>query len=330
MIQNTQADNRRALWWAATAALFYTASNLTMQVGAVHMNRLVATILMGTPTWITTLVVFLATDRHKALGRVGKPGGPSWGTLFSALGLGIAYYVLGNPLFIMATQYGGVILSVPTVQTQALWGALLAAVMLAQPLTAGLLAGVGVFLGGLVLLSWGQSTGAAFGPMWAWAIPLGLATGLFWGIGNTLTSKSVKGGIDPFGTLALGTTVGFSSLHLYLLASGQASVWSHTSPHAYLLMGIAGLFNCGAQIAITTAYGLGEVAKVSTVNSTYIGLVAILAWAFLHNPLNLVMVAGLVLIAAGTWMVQTQGRTQHRAPPASTGDGAAAWREAHT
>jgi len=310
-LRNAPAGTQ-ALVWASIAAIFYAASNLTMQVGSVHVNRIVATILLGTPAWITTVLVVLLTSRRRLLGQVGKPGGPSWGTLASAVALGFAFYVIGNPLFVLATQYGGVILSVPTVQTQALWGAILAALLLGQALTARILGGVGLFLAGLGLLSWGQSTGVTFGPLWMWAIPLGLGTGLFWGIGNTLTSKAVKDGLDPFSTLAIGTTVGFGSLHLYLVVSGQTGVWAATPLRAYVLMGLAGLFNCVAQIAITTAYGLGEVAKVSTVNSSYLGLVAIVAWAFLHNPLNLVMMAGLVLIAVGAWMVQTQGRAGRR------------------
>lgn len=297
---------------AGAAAVFYALQNLSMRVAAPAVDPLVVTLFAGFPTLITALAVTLASPSRRA--RLARLGGEARGRWLMAglAAAGVVMYLVGNPLFVRALALGGAVVATPTGSTVVIWSALLAAVLLRERMNRLATAGIAVFVAGVLLLSLGQASEVPAGPGWYWAIPLGTAAGLCWSTGGLGTRLAHSRGVDTFAILALYGVAGLGAVGLVSSVTGGLGgffAWLGGRPDAggtLAALVLAGLFNLGAEGTLTVALRLETVARTAVISSSSVTIVALLAWAFLGDALNLTMLAGVLAVFAGAALVQSQ------------------------
>lgn len=311
---------------AACAALFYALQNLTMRAAAPWVDPFVVALFAGVPTLLLALSLTLGSaSKRRRLARLFLlPGGRRLALGLAAAGLVMC--LVGNPLFVHALALGGAVVATPSANTVVIWSALLAALFLGERLTRKAVIGVAVFIGGVLLLAVGQGTEVPAGAYWFWAIPLGVTAGLCWSSGSIGTRLAHSRKVDTFAILSLYGVAGLGGLLAVVLATGRLQAfagWAGASPDAtriLTLLALGGLFNLGAQLTITLAFLDESVARVSVISSSAVTIVAVLAWAFLGDALNLVMFAGILAVFTGAALVQGQtAQAPEAAPPAPAG-----------
>ena len=100
-----------------------------------------------------------------------------WAGVLSTAGLFLLYF---------AMRLGGVILTVPLLETWVIWGTLAAWLMLGEELRGFLLIGWGVIALGLASLIFGQLRGHPLTSGWYWALPLAALAAVTYGISGVL------------------------------------------------------------------------------------------------------------------------------------------------
>ncbi len=305
---------RRGLLLAAGSAFLYALQNLAMRVAALEVDPFVVTLFAGLPTTALSLTLTLGSRRRRAkLGALWLDRRGGGRRVLLGLGLaGVIMYGVGNPLFVQALAAGGVIVAVPSGNTVVIWSALFAAALLGERLNRAALGGIGVFLAGVLLLSWGQGKGAPVGPGWHWALPLGAVAGLCWSSGSIGTRYAFSREVDALAVLAAYGVAGLSVVAGVVTANGHLAGfirWAVSTPEglrALILMLLAGLLNLGAQITLTLAFLTEPVARASVVSCSSVAIVAILGRVFLGETLNPATGAGVLATFAGAALVQGQ------------------------
>jgi drug/metabolite transporter (DMT)-like permease len=220
------------------------------------------------------------------------------------VGYGLFTFVIGNPLLLWSLQLGGVLIATPVSSTQALWGALLAALFLKQSLNGKMLGGILVSIAGIVVLALGQNPEAGVSQQWLLSVPLALGTAVSWSFSGVIMTYTIQRGVDRFHSLALSVGVGVLALNAVMLMSGQLGAYTEMPLSIYGALLIAGVLNALALVSITTALVYTSVATAMTLNSLQIALGPLLAWIFLGEQLGPVTGLGALLVAAGAVVVQ--------------------------
>ncbi len=297
---------------AFVAAVGYALQSLTMRAAAPSVDPFLITVFAGLPTLVFSVAVTLLTPtrRTRLVGLFRRPEGRR---LFAGLAaVGLAVYAVGNPLFVKALALGGAVVATPAGNTVVIWSALLGAALLGERLNRTAWVGVGVFISGILLLSWGQGADVPVGPAWFWAVPLGIAAGFTWSLAGVGTRLAHGRGVDSFAILSAFGVAGLGAVGAGVAATGKMAAfigWAGSHPDALptvLAMVSAGLFNVVAQVSMTAAFCHETVARASVISSSSVTIVAVLAWAFLGDPLNPTMSAGILAVFAGAAMVQAQ------------------------
>jgi drug/metabolite transporter (DMT)-like permease len=294
-----------------------------MRAAAPSVDPFLVTVFAGLPTLVFSVAVTLLSSSRRArlAGLFRRPEGRR---LFAGLAaVGLTMYAVGNPLFVKALALGGATVATPAGNTVVIWSALLGAALLGERLNRTAWAGVGVFISGILLLSWGQGADVPVGPGWFWAVPLGAAAGFTWSLGGVGTRLAHGRGVDSFAILSAFSVAGLGAVGAVVAATGKMTAfarWAGSHPDALptvLAMVSAGLFNVVAQVSLTAAFYHETVARVSVISSSSVTIVAVLAWALLGDALNPTMFAGILAVFAGAAMVQAQA-----GGPAVAGTGA--------
>ncbi len=290
--------------WALGAALSYAAQGLTLRAAAVDVPAELGAVLMAIPTFalIGLLIVTHPVRRSQLNPRSSHFIG------FSTVGLialgALTSYVAGNTLWVTSMALGGVTVSAPATQSVAVWSAILGLLILREPLSPKMVRGIVIFSGGITLLGLGRATVQGGAPDWLVGLMSGLGAALCWSLTNIITRSVLLRGTDRF--VALGTSVAFGVLGLNaaMATGGNLAAYQAAPLHAYYFLALAGLFNIAAQISLTTALGLTQVASVSMVTSAGGVLTPLLGFLIFGDPLNAVMVLGVGLVIAGAILVQ--------------------------
>jgi drug/metabolite transporter (DMT)-like permease len=208
-------------------------------------------------------------------------------------------------LYYLAMSVGGVSITVPVQETYVIWGTLIAWIFLHERIHRFALGGVILIFAGLIALSFGQSRGHPMSPHWYWAIPLALTTALTYGISGVLWRDGQLRGahqsVAIFLQFSTSVVVAFGGLLLAgRLPSLPAAPWRAWA--ALLASGV--LSGVLAIYCMFTALRLMAVARVYAFSSLTPLVATLFAHFILHEFLNGLMLAGIVLVSIGVILTQ--------------------------
>ncbi len=312
-----QSRRRRGEPWAVGQILGYSSANIFDRVAVSDVNPLVPLVgpfFRGLPSLL--LGVFLVWKNH-TFGQL-RPGSRSYigaraiwpfvvAGVLSTAGLFVYYY---------AIRVGGVIITIPVLETYVIWGTLVAWFFLGERFHGLVLLGVGLIAGGLVLLSLGQLRGQPISPLWYWAIPLALFTALSYGVSGSLWRDGQLHGAHQSTAILLQFVTSVGVAFLWLVVLGRAAALLHTATRdvaallaSGVLSGIVGIY------CMFTALRLMAVTRVYAFSALNPLVAALLARFFLHEYLNLPMLAGILLVCVGVALTQIFRPTDEKQAP---------------
>jgi len=300
----SRAAPRRGEPWALGSVLGYASAEILDKFAVVtHADPLVGPFLRGLPS--LGLGVFLVW-KNRTLAQLRWESSQYIGNraIISLLGAGILS-TLGLFAYYFAMQAGGVVITIPVLQTYAIWGTLLAWFFLGERVHALALAGIGLLVVGLGILSWGQRGGHSVSPHWYWAIPLALFAALTYGVSGVLWRDGQLRGAHQSTAILLQFISSVGVGFLGLAALGRTSLIVATAgQNLVALLGSGVLSGIVAIYCLFTALRLMAVARVYAFASLNPLVAALFAHFFLHEYLNWLMLAGVLLVSAGITLAQ--------------------------
>ncbi|HEV2383077.1 MAG TPA: DMT family transporter [Terriglobia bacterium] len=289
-------------FWAIGSMLGYASANIFDRL-AVSGDPLLGPLLRGLPSLVLGLVLMwkhhtwdeLRRGSSRYIGR--RAIAPFiWAGVLSTLGLFLYYF---------AIRLGGVILTIPLLETWVIWGTLAAWLMLGEELRGFLLIGWGLIALGLVALVYGQLRGQVLSHGWYWTLPLALLAAVSYGVSGVLWRDGQLRGAHQSTAILLQFVSSVGVGLIGLLVSGHGLVLIHTSLRIlvnFLFSGVlAGVI---AIYCIFTALRLLEVARVYAFSSLTALTATLFAHFFLHEYLNLPILAGVAVICTGVIVTQ--------------------------
>jgi drug/metabolite transporter (DMT)-like permease len=289
--------------WALGSVLGYSSANVFDRVAVIHADPLLGPLLRGLPSMVLAMVLMIRNRTWDQL----RPGSPVyigrrailpfiWAGFLSTAGLFLYYF---------AIRLGGVTITIPVLETYVIWGTAIAWFFLHERVRALSLLGVGLIAAGLVTLSLGQLGGRPTSPVWYWAIPLALLTALTYGISGVLWRDGQLRGAHQSTAIFLQFTTSMTVAIIGWLALGGWRTVSTTSGRdaaallaSGVLSGIVGIY------CMFTALRRMSVARVYAFSSLTPLAAALFARFLLHEYLNGVMLAGVLLVSCGVGLTQ--------------------------
>lgn len=301
--------------WAFVSAMGYALTNIFSRIASLTIDPLVAPIFRAVPT---LLIGWAHVIRFRAGWSRLQPASSSfvgWRVVLVML-LGGTMNIIGTVSFFAALKAGGVVVTAPILATSILWGALIAAIFLKEPLTRNMIGGIIIAVSGIALLGYGGSIDNQVPPEALTAIPLALVTALSWASSGNCTRYALTHGADKYLAVAFAQTWGCTLLTIVILVSGRTSLWT-TDFNTIGTLLLAGLLSALALYAAAQAYSLARVVTVTTINGANPAISTILAVVLLGEEINLLMVVGITLTMIGVIYVQlTKNLSDAAAKPA--------------
>ncbi|HEV2425013.1 MAG TPA: DMT family transporter [Terriglobia bacterium] len=289
--------------WALGSVLGWSSANIFDRLAVESGDPLVGPFLRGLPSLALGLVLMW---KHSTWGEI-QPRSMRfigrraimpfiWAGVLSTLGLFLYYF---------AIRIGGVILTIPILETWVIWGTLAAWAMLGERLSGSLLIGWAVIALGLGSLIAGQLRGQPLSPSWYWALPLGALAAVSYGVSGVLWRDGQLRGAHQSTAITLQFVSSVAVGLIGLLASGHGQALS-ALPVGSLADFIGSGLASGviAIYCIFTALRLLEVARVYAVSSLTPLVATVFARFFLHEELNLLVFAGVVMVCLGVTLTQ--------------------------
>lgn len=307
--------------WALGSVVGYASANVFDRLAVNSADPLVGPFLRGLPSLALGLVLMwrhhtwdeLKPSSKRYIGR--RAIAPFiWAGVLSTAGLFLYYF---------AMRLGGVILTVPLLETWVIWGTLAAWLMLGEQLRGFLLFGWGLIALGLASLIFGQLRGHPLSTGWFWALPLAGLAAVTYGVSGVLWRDGQLRGAHQSTAILLQflSSVGVGLVGLVI--SGRGAVLFATPLRSILnFLGGGVLSGVIAIYCIFTALRLLEVARVYAVSSLTPLTATLFAHFFLRENLNLPMLAGVVLICGGvalTQIIRSRADARERAREAGQG-----------
>ena len=287
------AAHRRGEPWALGSVLGYSAANVFDRIAVVHADPLLGPLLRGLPSLL--LGIFLVW-RNRTLDQL-RPGSPRYVGRRAILPFLVVYY--------FAMRVGGVVITIPVLETYVIWGTLVAWFFLGERIRARALVGVGLIALGLVALAVGQRGGQSISPLWYWAIPLALFTAVTYGISGVLwRDGQLRGAHQSAAILSHSLTsmtvalVGLAALVRWsaLVATSGRDVAALLA--SGVLSGVVGIYSMFIALRRMT------VARVYALRALTPLVAALFARFFLHEYLSPLMLASILLVSLGVALTQ--------------------------
>ena len=296
-------SEHRGEFWAIGFVLGYASGNIFDRRAVGGSDPLIGPLLRGLPSLALGLALVW---KYRTWGQL-RPHSDTyigrraivpfvWAGAISTIGLFLYYF---------AIKLGGVILTVTVIETWVIWGTLAAWPMLREELHGYLLAGWGVIVLGLACLVFGHLRGQSLSHAWYWAVPLALLTAMCYGVSGVLWRDGQLRGAHHstaiFVQFLTSFAVGIVGLLLYgrgpgLLSTSLQGLIDFVS--SGVLSGVVGVY------CIFKALGLLEVARVNALSSLTPLTATLFARIFLHEPLSLLTLAGVVVVCTGVTLTQ--------------------------
>jgi drug/metabolite transporter (DMT)-like permease len=244
--------------------------------------------------------------RNRTLGQL-RPGSPQYVGRRALLPFFLAGVLSTVGLFVyyFAIRVGGVIMTIPVLETYVIWGTVIAWFILGERVRGLTLAGVGLIALGLAALSLGQLHGQPISPLWYWAIPLALFTALTYGVSGVLWRDGQLRGAHQSTAILLQFTTSVAVAVVGLAGLGRWSTVVVTPWHdvaalltSGVLSGIVGIY------CMFTALRLMAVARVYAFSALTPLVATLFAHFFLKEYLNFTMLMGVLLVSVGVGLTQ--------------------------
>jgi len=297
------APLRRGEPWAAGAVLGYASAEILDRVAMRHADPLVGPFLRGLPS--LALGIILVWKNH-TLHQV-RPRSASYigrRPILSLLTAGVLS-TLGLFAYYFAMRVGGVVITVPVLQTYVIWGTLIAWVFLGERLASLAVLGIGLLCAGLGFLTWGQFSGQPTSAHWILAIPLALFTALTYGVSGVLWRDAQLRGAHQSTAILLQFLASEGVALLGLMAMGRSGTILDTAAQNLAALLASGVLSGVIAIyCLFTAFRLMAVARVFAFFPLNPILATIFAHFVLHEYLSLTMLTGVVLVSAGLTLTQ--------------------------
>jgi drug/metabolite transporter (DMT)-like permease len=283
--------------------LGYSAANVFDRIAVVHADPLLGPLLRGLPSWL--LGIFLVW-RNRTLDQL-RPGSPRYVGRRAILPFLVAGVLSTIGLFVyyFAIRVGGVVITIPVLETYVIWGTLVAWFFLGERIRARALVGVGLIALGLVALAVGQRGGQSISPLWYWAIPLALFTAVTYGISGVLwRDGQLRGAHHSTAILSHSLTsmtvalIGLAALVRWsalVATSGRDVAALLTSGVLSGVVGIYSMFIALRRMTVARVYALRALTPL---------VAALFARFFLHEYLSPLMLASILLVSLGVALTQ--------------------------
>lgn len=294
---------RRGEPWALGQVFGYASANIFDRLAVIHADPLLGPLIRGLPSLF--LGIFLVW-KNRTLDQL-RPGSPRFIGRRAILPFVLAGVLstIGLFVYFFAIRVGGVIITIPALETYVIWGTLAAWIYLGERSHSLVVLGVGLIAGGLVVLSLGQLRGQPISALWYWAIPLAVFTALSYGISGTLWRDGQLRGAHQSTAILLQFLTSIAVAIAGLLLLGR---WSSLLEATWrdilallasgVLSGIIGIY------CMFTALRLMAVTRVYAFSSLTPLIATLFAHFFLREYLNLLMLAGVALVSAGVVLTQ--------------------------
>jgi drug/metabolite transporter (DMT)-like permease len=283
--------------------LGYSAANVFDRIAVVHADPLIGPLLRGLPSLL--LGIFLVW-RNRTLDQL-RPGSPRYVGRRAILPFLVAGVLSTMGLFVyyFAIRVGGVVITIPVLETYVIWGTLVAWFFLGERIRARALVGVGLIALGLVALAVGQRGGQSISPLWYWAIPLALFTAVTYGISGVLwRDGQLRGAHHSTAILSHSLTsmtvalIGLAALVRWsalVATSGRDVAALLTSGVLSGVVGIYSMFIALRRMTVARVYALRALTPL---------VAALFARFFLHEYLSPLMLASILLVSLGVALTQ--------------------------
>ena len=290
--------------WAGVSALSYALTAIFSRVASMTADPFVAPAFRLLPV---LTIAWTQVGRSRQGWRPLNPaaaGFIGWRVLLVLFLGGTLTTVVGTVGYFFALREGGVVLAQPVLATNILWGALVAAVFLKEPLTPKMTAGILAAVLGVALLAYGRSAGGDVPSSVLLAIPLALIPAVAWASAANCTRYALTRGVDKYLVIAVSGTWAILALIGVVGVIGRGSALWMTGWRTIGVLLLAGLLTAAAQISTAQALSLTTVASVTAISGVNPVFSAILAFIFLGEDLNLLMGLGTILTVVGVVYVQ--------------------------
>jgi drug/metabolite transporter (DMT)-like permease len=297
------AERRRGEPWALGQVFGYAIANVLDRFALAHADPLILPLLRGLPSLLLGIVLVW---KYHTLAQL-RPGSPQymsrrailpflWAGLISTVGL-FAYA--------FAIRVGGVVITIPALETYVIWGPLIAWFALKERLRPVALVGIGLIVLGLGALSWGQFRGQPITPYWYWAVPLAIFAAVTYGLAGVLWRDGQLRGAHQSTAILLQFLASIAVAIVGLGLFGRWSLLQQAAKFDLLALlasgvssGIIGIY------CMFTALRLMSVARVTAFSALTPLLAALLAHLFLGEYLSLMMLVGVLLVSVGVVLTQ--------------------------
>ena len=293
------------------AVLGYAAANVFDRVAVVHVEPLLAPLLRGLPS---LLFGVLLVWRNRTLDQL-RPGSARYvgrrallpfvvGGVLSTVGLFVYYF---------AIRLGGVVITIPALETYVIWGTLVAWLFLGERIRPLALVGVGLIALGLVALAVGERADQSVSPLWYWAVPLALFTAATYGISGVLWRDGQLRGAHQSTAML---THSLTSLAVAVVGLGALVRWPALA--ATSARDVAALLTSGVLSGVVGIYSMFialrrmSVARVYALRALTPLVAALFAYFFLHEYLSALMLAGILLVSVGVGLTQIYRPAEER------------------
>ena len=289
--------------WALGSVLGYASANIFDRVAVIHADPLIGPLLRGIPSLLLGIILVIGNKTFDQM----RPASPRFigrRALFSFVLAGFLS-TFGLFLYYFAIRIGGVIITIPVLETYVIWGTLIAWFFLGERFRGLVLLGVGLIAVGLVVLSLGQLRGQPITPYWYWAIPLVLVTALTYGISGVLWRDGQLRGAHQSTAIFAQFVTSVAVALVGLAALGRVSLIGAASERdvaalltSGVLSGIVGIY------CMFTALRLMSVARVYAFSALTPLVATLFARFLLGEYLNLIMIIGVLLVTVGVGLTQ--------------------------
>lgn len=310
--------SKRGEVWALVSVVCYTMINLLVRQATGQGDRSIAVTLRALPTFFITLIVILMTQHRRAQLIPGSNGFLGWKSITAILVQALLIFSVGNSLHFESLKWGGVTITTPISSTSAIFGGLLAYLVLGEVFNWEMLVGMVVTTAGVFILMQGQARGIPVSEYWSRAVIFSLIEAFCAAVGGILLTYALRRGADVFVAMWLSTGMAITSMFVVLAAQGQLSLYWSSPPEVVRDLFFAGLINTLSVLAITQALALSPWAVVTSISRLGVVTGPLAAMFLLGEHINGLMAVGILLVLLGVVVVQwgqARGKQHLPEPP---------------
>lgn len=290
------------------AAVLYTASNIALRK-CTDLDPFLVSAVKAFPTVIVLgpFLVWMYFNRQNILTN------PHAVWKFAAVAL-LGQFV-GNGAFQVALGIVGLAKAVPiTLGVLLIGGGLLGRFMLGEPLKRKTLLAIATLLVAVVVLSITKEDAATHvnGPLWLGAASAA-ASGAAYAMFGAVMRQTMNNGVSAPLAMFISGTIGSIALSAFTMTRLTFNDLVAINESEWIMMGIGGVFNLTAFVALSLSLKSLPVVAVNLINASQVAMAALAGVLLFAEPITSSLITGLALTILG--LVILAYRTQTTEPP---------------